>query len=524
MDTVIVASSQFYSHYPRQIPKGSVNAEQVEIRLDKSWDGLTVRIHWLNVASNVERKPLLERDKPNTIPWEVLADLSELRMGLDGMDGGTVVKPTVWLTYGYVVDGVDPEAGDDPQPPTPSWEQQMVEQATQANQAAQAAQKAAEEAAESVASAGPYAEEAKKSAEAAKASQGAATTAAQQAAQAAKDAQTAAGSIGDAVQRAEGAATNAEAAKTAAEAAKTTAAQSAGSAQTAAGTAAESARAAQGAAQEAGGYLDSVKADAQAAATAATAAGKSQEAAQGAAQTAANARDQATTAATDAQGHAAAAGTAKTAAEQAATTAGNAQSGAAQSAQTAASSASAAQEAQQAAEAAAAVLPTPTPEDAGKVPMVNPEGNGYIFGEAGGDGGGWFRITEVTITEPVSSIIISTDIDGKPFSVRDIFAYNTKDLVLSEDTNGAFQVIIGKNSLNMNMSLKSKPGLFVRSLWHGVRFTECGTSGFNAYHSASGTLDRVMAKGDEALIDRFELVLSFSGQFTSGNLILFGRA
>lgn len=29
-------------------------------------------------------------------------------------------------------------------------------------------------------------------------------------------------------------------------------------------------------------------------------------------------------------------------------------------------------------------LPTPTPEDAGKVPMVNPEGNGYIFGEAGG--------------------------------------------------------------------------------------------------------------------------------------------
>lgn len=29
-------------------------------------------------------------------------------------------------------------------------------------------------------------------------------------------------------------------------------------------------------------------------------------------------------------------------------------------------------------------LPTPTPEDAGKVLMVNPEGDGYIFGEAGG--------------------------------------------------------------------------------------------------------------------------------------------
>lgn len=144
METVIVSNSQFYSHYPRKIPKGSVNAEQVEIRLDKSWDGLTVRIHWLNVASGVEKVVLLERDQPNTIPWEVLADLGELRMGLDGMDGGTIVKPTVWLTYGYVVDGVDPEAGSDPQPPTPSWEQQMVEQAEAAANAAKEAKETAD--------------------------------------------------------------------------------------------------------------------------------------------------------------------------------------------------------------------------------------------------------------------------------------------------------------------------------------------------------------------------------------------
>lgn len=144
METVIVSNSQFYSHYPRQIPKGSVNAEQVEIRLDKSWDGLTVRIHWLNVASNVERKPLLERDKPNTIPWEVLTDLGELRMGLVGLDGDTVIKPTIWLTYGYVSDGVDPEAGEDPQPPTPSWEQQMVALAEAAANAAKEAKETAD--------------------------------------------------------------------------------------------------------------------------------------------------------------------------------------------------------------------------------------------------------------------------------------------------------------------------------------------------------------------------------------------
>lgn len=144
MNTVIVKSSRFNAHCPVDIPKNTVNAESVLVRLDSEWDDLTVRIHWLNVASNVERKPLLERDRPNTIPWEVLTGLGELRMGLDGMDGGTVVKPTVWLTYGYVVEGVDPESGSDPKPPTPSWEQQMVEQAEAAANAAKEAKETAD--------------------------------------------------------------------------------------------------------------------------------------------------------------------------------------------------------------------------------------------------------------------------------------------------------------------------------------------------------------------------------------------
>lgn len=405
MDTVIVTNNQFYSHYPKRIPQGTVNAEHVEIRLDSEWDGLTVIVHWLNVETGVEITPMLERDGPNTIPWEVLDDLGELRMGLIGMDGGVTVKPTIWLTYGYVVDGVDPDGGDDPQDPTPNYLAQMVEQATQANQAAQAAQKAAEEAAESVASAGPYAEQAKQSAEAAKASQDAAATSAQKANEAAQTAQNAAGSIGDAVKRAENAATAAGVAQRAAETAQTAAAQSAGAAQTHAGTASQSAQNAQSAATQAGQYLASVEADAQAAATAATAAGKSQKAAQGAAQTAANARDQANTAATTAQGHATAADAAKTAAEQAAGNASTAQAGAAQSAQEASGSASAAQQAQQAAEAAAAVLPTPTPEDAGKVPMVNPEGDGYIFGKAGGiSERQWVTVRDETTTEAVISV------------------------------------------------------------------------------------------------------------------------
>lgn len=147
MDTVIVASNQFHSHYPKRIPKGTVNAEQVEIRLDSEWDDLTVIVHWLNVETGVEITPMLERDGPNTIPWEVLDDLGELRMGLIGMDGGVTVKPTIWLTYGYVVDGVDPDGGDDPQEPTPNYLAQMVEQAQSAATAARTAQQAAEAAA-----------------------------------------------------------------------------------------------------------------------------------------------------------------------------------------------------------------------------------------------------------------------------------------------------------------------------------------------------------------------------------------
>ena len=181
MNTVIVKSSRFNAHYPVDIPKNTVNAESVLVRPDSEWDGLTVRIHWLNVASGVEKVVLLERDQPNTIPWEVLTDLGELRMGLVGLDGETVIKPTIWLTYGYVSDGVDPESGSDPQPPTPIWEQQMVEQARVAAEAAEEAKDAAVNAEKAASQAGPYADEAKKSAEAAKEAQRAASTSAQEA-------------------------------------------------------------------------------------------------------------------------------------------------------------------------------------------------------------------------------------------------------------------------------------------------------------------------------------------------------
>ena len=505
MDTVIVASSQFYSHYPKRIPQGTVNAEHVEIRLDSEWDGLTVRIHWLNVASGVEKVVLLERDQPNTIPWEALTDLGELRMGLVGLDGETVIKPTIWLTYGYVADGVDPESGSDPQPPTPSWEQQMVEQATQANQAAQAAQKAAEEAAESLASAGPYAEEAKEAAEAAKASEEAAATSAQQANAAAQTAQNAAGNIGDAVKRAENAATAAGVAQRAAETAQTAAAQSAGAAQTHAGTASQSAQNAQNAATQAGQYLASVEADAQAAATAATVAGKSQEAAQGAAQTAANARDQANTAATTAQGHATAASTAKDAAEQAAGNAATAKAEAAQSAQDADGSASAAQAAKEAAEAAASILPKPTPEDAGKILMVNPEGDGYIVGKAGGiSERQWVKIRDETTTEAVIS-----------FSESGLSEYNIiyfeMETTMEDSASAVYLFVNNDLSTAYNLSMEGTQGTSnLYKIMYGFIFRGPGNT-IHCISSVTASINYGAAQqtGGKALYKRARLGTTF---------------
>ena len=108
---VVVNGSIFYGHKPRRIPRKSVNVEEVSLKLDSSWAGLEVVVYWVNSATGeTVRLPLKDPAQPHKIPWEVLADLGELRMGLVGMDGGSTVKPTIWLIYGNVVEGVDPNA------------------------------------------------------------------------------------------------------------------------------------------------------------------------------------------------------------------------------------------------------------------------------------------------------------------------------------------------------------------------------------------------------------------------------
>lgn len=116
---------------------------------------------------------------------------------------------------------------------------------------------------------------------------------------------------------------------------------------------------------------------ANAASNSANAAGKSAE-------NAADSEDAAKTSETNAEASATgAAGSASSAAQSASAAAGSA-SAASTNADSAAQSASAAEESAKRAEQALQDLglPTPTPEDAGKVPVVNPAGDGYELGEA----------------------------------------------------------------------------------------------------------------------------------------------
>ena len=69
-------------------------------------------------------------------------------------------------------------------------------------------------------------------------------------------------------------------------------------------------------------------------------------------------------------------------------------------------------------------LPTPTPEDAGMVPVVNPDGDGYVFGKAGG--GGLYKLLYSGMIEEsdVMNVILSSE---KP--IKDIVIYVSTPVV-----------------------------------------------------------------------------------------------
>lgn len=68
-------------------------------------------------------------------------------------------------------------------------------------------------------------------------------------------------------------------------------------------------------------------------------------------------------------------------------------------------------------------VPTPTAEDAGKVPTVNEAGDGYELLPPSGGGDEWRLIQQIDVEETTGSVEISQDSDGSPFSLRRLFVY-----------------------------------------------------------------------------------------------------
>lgn len=420
---------------------GSVNVERVKFEFDESWSGLT---RFACFRNKVEFHVLLDDSNECNIPWEVLTNEGTLCVGALGMDGDTVVKPTLWVKYSDVFIGTDPEGAGTTEH-TKSALEQMIQIQEETKQIAEDLQEAAESGEfdgkpgytpirgkdywtsedqqfivdEATKQVGPLVDEAKTAA-------GDATAAKESIENMGVSAESVPYDEPAEVEKTieedvvnlhfkipggktgnsgvhygpdkptdpntnvwinpEGETDESYYSKTVAAAKRAeSSAQSAQQASDDAKAYSESAALSKTSAEEA---AQSASTSAQSASTDATTASQAASTAIHAKESAAQSAQQASDAASNAQGFANSAGTSKSTAEQAAREAKSAQSEASTSAQSASDSASAAEQARIDAEAAASVIPKPTKEDAGKYPVVNQDGTGYVFGKAGSGGAG----------------------------------------------------------------------------------------------------------------------------------------
>lgn len=106
---------------------GSVNTESVQFSFDDSWEGLTRIAYFRNSNLDSDYKIVLAESNLCTVPWEVMSTSGTLQIGALGLDGDSIVKPTIWGSIANVVTGVKSD-GEDPQPPSPDEYQQYIQQ------------------------------------------------------------------------------------------------------------------------------------------------------------------------------------------------------------------------------------------------------------------------------------------------------------------------------------------------------------------------------------------------------------
>lgn len=109
---------------------GMANAVKCSVTFDSSWDGLLKMAVFTNGRTTVDvSENRWDDDNVIPIPAEVLTSPRlTVRVGFYGVDGQTVVLPTVWCSLGVVQEAADPTGDESLTPSSPVWEQVLVRQ------------------------------------------------------------------------------------------------------------------------------------------------------------------------------------------------------------------------------------------------------------------------------------------------------------------------------------------------------------------------------------------------------------
>ena len=170
-------------------------------------------------------------------------------------------------------------------------------------------------------------------------------------------------------------------------------------------------------------------------------------------------------------------------------------------------------------------LPTPTAEDAGKVPTVNADGTGYELGTVSGGGtSDWRLIKTIEITEEVASISFDSDDDGNPFEVESLLIY--AGLTVKTSRNSQF-IVSMNNTTDVITSSNNFVGTTGKSIyWEthlaGLRVVVMGSSTYDFKNVASNASAVRLSAAAPQKITSVKLMLQGTTTFTAGKFYIYG--
>ncbi len=107
------------------LTSGSVGVYNVQFYFSSDWDDLEKTVAFTDgigepVCTRVDEQGIC------TIPWECLQNANkELKVGVQGTKGGTVILPTIWASLGKIKPGTT--LGESTQEPTPEIYNQILQ-------------------------------------------------------------------------------------------------------------------------------------------------------------------------------------------------------------------------------------------------------------------------------------------------------------------------------------------------------------------------------------------------------------